>query len=77
MKMYVEREIRRAGVSSAPDFEFDFGKGRQLKGRGWRGLIALALLLNFLLLVVCVGTPGLADMRTLVNGILHQTFAPK
>jgi hypothetical protein len=36
----------------APDFEFGFGTGRYLRGRGWRGLIALTLLLSFLLLLV-------------------------
>jgi hypothetical protein len=27
------------------DFEFQLGKNRTLKGRGWRGLLALGLLL--------------------------------
>jgi hypothetical protein len=32
-------------MNSPPDFEFSLGKGRCLKGRGWRGLCALGLLL--------------------------------
>ncbi len=33
-------------MTSAPDYEFCLGEGRPLKGRGWRGLLALALLLT-------------------------------
>jgi hypothetical protein len=32
-------------MSDTPDFEFEFGVGRYLRGRGWRGLAALGLLL--------------------------------
>ncbi len=32
-------------MSNNLDFEFGFGSGRYLKGRGWRGILALALLL--------------------------------
>ena len=36
-------EVKMAG---APDYEFRLGKERHLKGRGWRGLLALAFLLT-------------------------------
>ncbi|MDH7797155.1 hypothetical protein QBC99_003218 [Beijerinckia sp. GAS462] len=39
-------------MTEPPDFEFHLGKTRCLKGRGWRGLIALGLLLVGL--VACV-----------------------
>ncbi len=43
--------------TAPPDFDFGFGKGRYLKGRGWRGLAALALLLVILLIGIETGIP--------------------
>jgi len=31
-------------MTSSPDYEFRLGKDRMLKGTGWRGILALALL---------------------------------
>jgi hypothetical protein len=30
-------------IDGHPDFEFRFGKNPEFKGRGWRGLIALVI----------------------------------
>ncbi len=49
-------------MSDTPDFEFDLGKGRRLKGRGWRGLVALALLLATIPLLVLVANPGISTL---------------
>lgn len=46
-------------MSDMPDFEFDLGRGRHLKGRGWRGLVALGLLLTAILLAISMARPGL------------------
>lgn len=44
-------------MANAPDFEFSFGQGRYLKGRSWRGVVALALILAALVSIVCGGAP--------------------
>ncbi|WP_156963882.1 hypothetical protein [Muricoccus aerilatus] len=44
-------------MNDPPDFDFAFGKGRYLKGRGWRGIVALALLLMILLIAAGIGIP--------------------
>jgi hypothetical protein len=66
-------------MSDAPDFEFDLGGGRHLKGRGWRGLVALALLLTTILLAISIASPGLGSLfrslPTAIKGeILHETY---
>jgi hypothetical protein len=48
-------------MSIAPDFDFGFGKGRYLRGRGWRGLIALALVLGVLAICAEVGVTPLVQ----------------
>jgi hypothetical protein len=42
-------------MSDTPDFEFEFGVGRYLRGRGWRGLAALGLLLIALVALAWIG----------------------
>ncbi len=42
---------------SEPDFEFAFGNNRYLRGRGWRGLVALALLLCGIVVALSIGNP--------------------
>ena len=49
-------------MSDTPDFEFDLGRGRRLKGRGWRGITALALLLATILLAITMASPGLGSL---------------
>lgn len=44
-------------MKEPPDFEFQLGKTRCLKGRGWRGLIALGLLLGSLAASVQAASP--------------------
>lgn len=44
------------------DFEFQLGRNRALRGRGWRGLLALSLLL-----IACVAT---------ATGISYRVVAP-
>jgi hypothetical protein len=52
-------------MKQTPDFDFGFGKDRYLKGYGWRGIIALALvlaiLLAILLLATKTGVPAIDD----------------
>lgn len=65
-------------MSDAPDFEFDLGRGRHLKGRGWRGLVALSLLLTTILLALSIASPGLGLLfRALPDWKrdLHQSYA--
>lgn len=53
-------------MAGAPDYEFRLGKERLLKGRGWRGLLALALLLTPLV-VAAHHSP--AWFRAILNAI--------
>jgi hypothetical protein len=39
-------KLQGSTMTTVPDYEFRLGNGRHLKGRGWRGLLALALLLT-------------------------------
>jgi hypothetical protein len=55
-------------MSDTPDFEFNLGAGRRLKGHGWRGLIALALLLMAILLAITITGPSV--------GILFRALLP-
>jgi hypothetical protein len=57
-------------MASAPDFEFGLGGGRHLRGRDWRGLIALAMLLTAIMGVIAMGTPWLAVTLKNLCGIL-------
>jgi len=49
---------------SSCDFDFDLGKGRRLRGFGWRGLVALGLLVLPFIIAILVGLSG---MRVLWN----------
>jgi hypothetical protein len=55
-----------AKMVGAPDYEFRLGKERHLKGRGWRGLPALALLLTPL---VVAAHHGHARSRAILHAI--------
>lgn len=44
-------------MTTEPDFVFRIGKSSCLEGRGWRGLLALALLLTPLVVTACY-SPG-------------------
>ncbi|MGN8097366.1 hypothetical protein [Methylobacterium sp. 22177] len=44
-------------MTPRPDFDFGFGKDRYLRGYGWRGLMALALLLVGVLVGASLGAP--------------------
>ncbi len=48
-------------MRSDPDFSFRIGKSSCLEGRGWRGLIALALLLG-VALVLATLFPGVFNL---------------
>jgi hypothetical protein len=55
------------GRSMPHDFEFQLGRHRFLKGRGWRGILALSLLL-----IACVASAtGISQVVT----PLHTTIA--
>lgn len=49
-----------------PDFEFQLGRNRILKGRGWRGLLALGLLLITCTIIVAGGSAFVAPIRVIV-----------
>jgi len=49
-------------MTEIPDFEFTLGHGRRLKGHGWRGLIALAMLLTTILVAISQTSPRLETM---------------
>jgi hypothetical protein len=55
---------------SEPDFDFGLGNGRYLKGRGWRGIMALALVLAAVVAISPIVTPAL-------SGLLHLISASK
>jgi hypothetical protein len=42
-------------MTSPHDFEFQLGRNRALRGRGWRGLLALSF---FLITCVMIATAG-------------------
>jgi hypothetical protein len=46
----------RAAPMATQDFEFQFGNGRYLRGRGWRGIIALLILLSAAVLLAYLST---------------------
>jgi hypothetical protein len=58
-------------MSAPPDFEFQLGRNRALRGRGWRGLLALGLLL-----IACVVTATgtipriVAPIRAAIEGFI-------
>jgi hypothetical protein len=57
-------------MAGTPDYEFHLGNGRHLKGRGWRGLLALALLLTPLVVAVAYDSPAL--LRAAFSRIVAQ-----
>jgi hypothetical protein len=50
------------------DFEFQLGRNRSLRGRGWRGLLAL----GFILIATCVMIAGsswvISPIRSIIVG---------
>jgi len=45
------------------DFEFQLGEGRYLRGHGWRGIVALALVLSAIVIAIWLGHPLLELLR--------------
>jgi hypothetical protein len=45
-------------MTTPHDFEFQFGRNRALRGRGWRGLLALGLLL-VTCVTITIGSPAI------------------
>lgn len=54
-------------MTSRHDFDFAFGKDRYLRGSGWRGLLALTLLLIGMLLAAGLGKPLLKGGMSLLG----------
>jgi hypothetical protein len=56
------------------DFEFQFGRNRALRGRGWRGLLALGLVVTAITLMS--GNVGTSVVSPLAGRIMHLISAP-
>lgn len=57
-------------MSSQHDFEFQLGRNQALKGRGWRGLAALGLLLTACVLATAWAAPFVSISRSLIAWLL-------
>jgi hypothetical protein len=55
-----------------PDFDFGLGNGRYLKGRGWRGLVALSLFLLGGFAIVSASSSFIAPLRATVMGYFSR-----
>ncbi len=62
-------------MTAPHDFEFQFGRNRALRGRGWRGLLALGLLVSALAMMS--GDIGVSIVNPIKGGLLHLIFEPK
>ncbi len=62
-------------MTTPHDFEFQFGRNRALRGRGWRGLLALGLVVTALTLMS--GNIGTSLVGPLAGGFMHLISAPK
>lgn len=49
------------------DFEFQLGRNRALRGRGWRGLLALGLLLMTCVTITIGSPPILSPIRSFIT----------
>jgi len=58
-------------MSNNLDFEFGFGSGRYLKGRGWSGILALALLLCALVNALWARPPAVGSAARLISLLRH------
>jgi hypothetical protein len=59
-------------MSAPHDFEFQLGKNRALKGRGWRGLLALGL---FLIACVALATGTIPRIVTPIYAAIAGVIA--
>ncbi len=62
-------------MTAPHDFEFQFGRYKALRGRGWRGLLALALIVSCVTLMS--GNIGTAVASPLAGRIMHLISAPE
>ena len=60
-------------MTAPHDFEFQFGRDRALRGRGWRGLFALSLFLTALVLA----TGSLPYINAIPERFMHLISALK
>lgn len=58
-----------------PDYEFRLGATRHLRGRGWRGLVALALILAAAVILAAPATTtistGIASVHTSIANVVR------
>jgi hypothetical protein len=60
------------------DFEFQFGRHRAVKGRGWRGLVALALVaMCFTMTIENMGTGAAGFLTGRLANLISAPKIPK
>jgi hypothetical protein len=59
-------------MSAPHDFEFQLGRNRALRGRGWRGLLALGLLLIACVITATGISRVMAPIYTAIESILSS-----
>ena len=59
-------------MSVPHDFEFQLGRNRALKGRGWRGLLALSLLLVTCLAIATGSVWIISPIRSTLASVIRN-----
>lgn len=54
-------------MTPRPDFDFGFGKDRYIRGYGWRGILALMLLLIAIAEAARQGAPALNLLQNILR----------
>jgi hypothetical protein len=62
-------------MAESHDFEFQLGRNRALRGRGWRGLLALGLLLTACVITATGILRVVSPMRIAVESLIGKITA--